>query len=156
MWCKRALFARVQAAYLAEVIDPQLAPLSLPGAGLASLIRYFENLGQFMREAPAEVANRGCLLLNTATELAVLDEEAAVLVESYRQRMAAVFRAVLAQAARDGDLDSVEGTQARRVDLLVAQVIGLFVTSRLSPPAAAALAATISAEIRTWKPRSVS
>ncbi len=44
--------------------------------------------------------------MNTATELAVLDDEAAAVVEGYRLRVAAVFRAVLTKAMEDGDLGS--------------------------------------------------
>ena len=149
---KRELFARVLAGYLAEVIDPRLAPLEHASAGFDSLVTYFDDFARFFRAAPAEVAGRGCLLLNTATELAVLDHEAAAMVENYRRRMAGVFLAVLHQAARDGDLDVHQDAEARRSELLTAQVVGLFLTSRLSLPAAAGLAAAIAAEIRTWRP----
>jgi TetR/AcrR family transcriptional repressor of nem operon len=148
---KRELFARVLAGYLAEVIGPRLAPLEHQGAGLDALVRYFENLGRFLVEAPAEISTRGCLLLNTATELAVLDDEAAVMVEGYRRRIAAVFLAVLTQAVRDGDLDGPDVVVARRAELLTAQVVGLFMTSRLSRSAAAALAAAIVAELGNWR-----
>jgi TetR/AcrR family transcriptional repressor of nem operon len=146
---KRALFARVQAAYLAEVINPRLAPLEAPAAGLVSLVAYFETFGRYLREAPAELAGRGCLLVNTATELAVLDDEAAGVVEAYRQRVRAVFRAVVEQAVADGDLAD-PGASGRRAEMLTAQVIGLFLTSRLSLPAAADLADAVAAEVRSW------
>ncbi|HST85584.1 MAG TPA: helix-turn-helix domain-containing protein [Kineosporiaceae bacterium] len=149
---KRALFARVLEGYLAEVIDPRLAPLDRPGAGFDSLITYFEDFGKFFRAAPAKLAGRGCLLLNTATELAVLDDDAAAMVENYRRRMAAVFLAALGQAVQDGDLEADEGATRRRAELLTAQVVGLFLTSRLSLPAAAGLATAIAAEIRSWRP----
>jgi len=147
---KRALFARVLDGYLAEVIDPRLAPLERKGAGFASLVAYFNDFGRYLRLAPPELAGRGCLLLNTATELAVLDDEAAAVVEAYRQRVAAAFLAVVTQAAEDGDL-AVDGASGRRADLLTAQVIGLFLTSRLSLPAAAGLADAIAGEIQTWR-----
>lgn len=146
---KRALFARVLDGYLADVIDPRLAPLERPGAGFASLVGYFNDFGRYLRLAPPDLAGRGCLLLNTATELAVLDDEAAAVVEAYRQRVAAVFLAVVTQATEDGDLG--DGATGRRADLLTAQVIGLFLTSRLSLPAAAGLADAISGEIQSWR-----
>jgi len=148
---KRALFARVLEGYLVEVINPRLAPLERQGSGFASLVMYFEEFGQFLRSAPAGVAGRGCLLLNTATDLAVLDDDARAVVEKYRRRVTAVFLAVLTQAVRDGELTA--GAEIRRADLLTAQVIGLFLTSRLNLPAAAALADAVAAEIRTWTPR---
>jgi TetR/AcrR family transcriptional repressor of nem operon len=149
---KRALFTRVLEGYLADVIDPRLAPLDRPGAGFDALVTYFENFGAFFQTAPANLAGRGCLLLNTATELAVLDDDAAAMVENYRRRMAGVFLAVLTQAVRDGDLEAAEDATRRRAELLTAQVVGLFLTSRLSLPAAAGLATAIAAEIRSWRP----
>jgi AcrR family transcriptional regulator len=152
---KRALFTRVLEGYLADVIDPRLAPLDRPGAGFDALVTYFENFGAFFQTAPANLAGRGCLLLNTATELAVLDDDAAAMVENYRRRMAGVFLAVLTQAVRDGDLETAEPAEdatRRRAELLTAQVVGLFLTSRLSLPAAAGLATAIAAEIRSWRP----
>jgi AcrR family transcriptional regulator len=152
---KRALFTRVLEGYLADVIDPRLAPLDRPGAGFDALVTYFENFGAFFQTAPANLAGRGCLLLNTATELAVLDDDAAAMVENYRRRMAGVFLAVLTQAVRDGDLETAEPAEdatRRRAELLTAQVVGLFLTSRLSLPAAAGLAIAIAAEIRSWRP----
>jgi TetR/AcrR family transcriptional repressor of nem operon len=147
---KRALFGQVLAGYLAEVIDPRLAPLERPEAGFASLATYFEEFGRFFRHSPADLAGRGCLLLNSATELAVLDDEAAAMVEGYRQRMVAVFLAVLTRAAGQGDLDA-GGTPGVRAELLTAQVIGMFLTSRLSPPAAATLADTIGEQLHSWQ-----
>jgi TetR/AcrR family transcriptional repressor of nem operon len=150
---KRALFARVLDGYLLDVIDPRLAPLERPGAGFDSLVGYFDDFGRYLRLAPPDLAGRGCLLMNTATELAVLDDEAAAVVEAYRQRVTAVFLAVLVQAAADGDLGDpgAGGLTGRRADLLTAQVIGLFLTSRLSLPAAAGLADAIAGEIQSWR-----
>jgi TetR/AcrR family transcriptional repressor of nem operon len=139
---KRALFARVLDHYLAEVIGPRLAPLEQPEAGSAELVDYFEEFGRFLREAPPAVAGRGCLLVNTATELAVLDDEAAAVVEAYRQRVTAVFLVVIERAGLDG--------AERRAELLTAAVIGLFLTSRLSLPAAARLADATALEVRDW------
>ena len=146
---KRALFARVQADYLADVITPRLAPLERSGAGTASLVTYFTTFAEYLRTAPPERAGRGCLLVNTATELAVLDDEAAGVVEAYRQRVRAVFGTVLQQAVQDGGLPD-DGSAERRAELLTAEVIGVFLTSRLSLPAAAALADAVAADIRSW------
>ena len=149
---KRALFARVQADYLADVITPRLAPLERPGAGMASLVTYFTTFAEYLRTAPPERAGRGCLLVNTATELEVLDDEAAGVVEAYRQRVRAVFDTVLQQAVQDGDLPD-DGSAERRAELLTAQVIGVFLTSRLSLPAAAVLADAVAADVRSWSQR---
>jgi AcrR family transcriptional regulator len=147
---KRTLFARVLEGYLTEVIDPRLAPLEQVGAGFAALVGYFDDFGRYLRLAPPDLAGRGCLLVNTATELAVLDDEAATVVEGYRQRVGAAFLSVVSRATEDGDLGDEDAVE-RRAELLTAQVVGLFMTSRLSLPAAAGLADAISGEIQSWR-----
>lgn len=126
---KRGLFDRAIASYLAEVIDPLLAPLEADGAGPRELAAYFGSLARLFREAPEPIARRGCLLLNTAMELDDLDADAARTVAAYRARIRAAF----AHAS------------AADPDVLTATQIGLMVTSRLDPAAAAALAESLAA-----------
>jgi AcrR family transcriptional regulator len=140
---KRGLFERAIGSYLDEVIEPLLRDLEAPGAGSAELAAYFESLARLFRTAPAEVANRGCLLLNTAMELNDLDADAAKAVADYRGRVRAAFLSAL----RSSTSDAAEAE--RRADTLTASQIGMMVTSRLDPATAAALADTLAAEART-------
>jgi TetR/AcrR family transcriptional repressor of nem operon len=139
---KRGLFERAVGSYLDEVIDPLLHDLEAPGAGAEELAAYFESLAQLFRTAPPEIADRGCLLLNTAMELNDLDAEAAKAVAAYRGRVRAAFFG----AARASTSDIAEAE--RRADLLTASHIGMMVTSRVDPATAAALADTLAAEAR--------
>lgn len=130
---KRGLFDRAIRSYLTEVIDPLLAPLEAEGAGRTQLADYFAQLARVFREAPAPVARRGCLLLNTAMELDDLDAEAARTVAGYRARVRAAFA----------------NASAADPEMLTAAQIGLMVTSRLDPAAAAVLADALAASARS-------
>jgi TetR/AcrR family transcriptional regulator, transcriptional repressor for nem operon len=141
---KRGLFDRAVQDYLEAVVDPLLRPLEADGAGRAELAAYFEALERSFRTAPDQVARRGCLLLNTATELADLDGAAADLVRAYRLRVRAAFGKVLESTGQP-----VADPQGR-ADILTAAQIGLMVTCRLDPALAAALAETLAAEVRSW------
>jgi AcrR family transcriptional regulator len=142
---KRGLFGRAAEGYLAEIIDPRLAPVEAVGAARGELVGYFASVATLLRSAPDRVARRGCLLLNSAMELDDLDAGAAALVGGYRARVRAAFR----RAIRNSGVD--RAVADRRADLLTAGMIGVMVTSRLDPVVAADLADTIAADIRSWK-----
>ncbi|NQX29273.1 helix-turn-helix transcriptional regulator [Microbacteriaceae bacterium VKM Ac-2854] len=127
---KRGLFDRAIRSYLDEIIEPLLGPVESGEAGLGV---YFGSLARVFREAPPQIARRGCLLLNTAMELDDLDAEAARTVAAYRERVRAAF------ATAD----------AADPELLTAAQIGLMVTSRLDPAAAASLADALAASARS-------
>ncbi len=137
---KRALFTRAAESYLAAVIDPRLAPLETPAAGQDELAAFFDGLAQFFEHAPAPIARRGCLMLNTAMDLNDLDEDAAELVRAYRERMRAAFLGACRSYAADPE---------QAAELLTAAQIGLMVTARLDPAAAATLARSLAAQVRT-------
>ena len=140
---KRGLFERALGSYLDEVIEPLLHDLEAPGAGSAELAAYFESLARLFRTAPPQVADRGCLLLNTAMELNDLDADAAKAVAAYRGRVRAAFLGAIRATA-------VYAAEAeRRADTLTASQIGMMVTSRLDPATAAALADILAAEARS-------
>ena len=139
---KRGLFERALGSYLDEVIEPLLHDLEAPGAGSAELAAYFESLARLFRTAPPQVADRGCLLLNTAMELNDLDADAAKAVAAYRDRVRAAFLGAVRATASDA------AEAERRADTLTASQIGMMVTSRVDPATAAALADILAAEAR--------
>jgi TetR/AcrR family transcriptional repressor of nem operon len=141
---KRGLFDRVAASYLDEVIGPLLEPMEAEGAGRDELVAYFLALSNFLRSSPRNVATRGCLMLNTAMELNILDKDAARVVRGYRQRVRdAIFHALGGMAV---DIVDVDG----KADVLTAGQVGLMVTSRIDPIQAAELAETIAADVKSW------
>lgn len=139
---KRALFDRCARNYRDRVITPRLAPLEAPDAGPADLVRYFEGLATLFATAPERLVRRGCLLLNTATDLNDLDPAALDLVGGYRNRLHTAFLGI----ARRAPVPDPE----HHADLLTAAQIGLMVTVRLDPVLASHLAGRLATEVRGW------
>ncbi|MCY1043686.1 helix-turn-helix domain containing protein [Corallococcus sp. bb12-1] len=145
---KRALFTRAVALYLQEVIAPRLVVFATGTPGLEQVTTYFESLATTMGTAPPTLTRRGCLLVNTATELAPHDAEAHQAVEDYRALLIGHLTRALEGAARAGLMP--RKTVARRVELLVGAVIGVLVTARVDPAAAARLARAAASEVAGW------
>jgi TetR/AcrR family transcriptional regulator, transcriptional repressor for nem operon len=145
---KRGLFGRAIALYLEEVIAPRLGVFGEDAPGLSRVVEYFESLAVTMASAPPALTRRGCLLVNTATELGPHDAEAHRAVEDYRALLRGHLTRALEGAAREGVLP--RKTVARRVELLLAAVIGVLVTARLDPQAAARLARAAASEAAGW------
>lgn len=134
---KRQLFTLAVENYLTEVAVPRLAALEAPGATAAQVVDYFESLAAVMANSPGRLARRGCLVVNSITELAAHDPEAQAIGVSYRVRLLRAFTGALPPA-----------TAAQRAELLTGTVIAVLVTARLDPAQAAALARAAAAEVR--------
>jgi TetR/AcrR family transcriptional repressor of nem operon len=141
---KRGLFDHVAKSYLDEIIGPLLEPMEADGAGRAEIVAYFLALARFLRESSRPIATRGCLMLNTAMELNILDKDAARVVRGYRERVrAAIYHSL-------GKMADVVSDRDGKADVLTAGQMGLMVTSRIDPIQAAELAETIAADIDNW------
>jgi AcrR family transcriptional regulator len=138
---KRHLFSLALQNYLADVAWPRLAPVEEPGAGPGRVAGYFTALAAALTAAP-ELARRGCLIVNTITELGAHDAEARAFGTAYRNRLRNAFAAAFASAmpAR---------AAARRADVVTATLIGILVTARLDPAGAATLARATASETRS-------
>jgi TetR/AcrR family transcriptional regulator, transcriptional repressor for nem operon len=141
---KRGLFGRALRNYLDEVIWPMLAPMEATGAGREEIVGYFMAQAANLRRSRRSVLTQGCLIANTSTELNVLDAEALQVVVEYRNRVrAAIFRAL------GGMAESIQDREAK-ADILTATQIGVMITARVSPNAAANLAETIATDVKAW------
>ena len=141
---KRGLFDRALRNYLDEVIWPMLEPMEATGAGREEIVGYFLAQGANLRRSRRSVLTQGCLIANTSTELNVLDAEAVQIVLEYRNRLqAAIFHAL------GGMAESIHDREAK-AEILAATQIGLMITARVSPIAAAKLAETIATDVKTW------
>lgn len=141
---KRALFDRALRNYLEEVIWPLLAPMEAPGAGREEIVGYFLAQAANLRRSRRSVLTQGCLIANTSTELNVLDAEAVQVVLEYRNRVrAAIFHAL------GGIVRPVQDREAK-ADILAATQIGVMISARVDPRAAAKLAETIATDLKTW------
>jgi TetR/AcrR family transcriptional regulator, transcriptional repressor for nem operon len=141
---KRGLFDRALRNYLDDVIWPLLAPMEATGAGREEIVGYFLAQAANLAGPPDSVLTHGCLIANTSTELNVLDAEAVQVVLEYRNRVrAAIFHAL------GGMAESVHDREAK-ADILAATQIGVMITARVNPKAAAKLAETIATDVKTW------
>jgi TetR/AcrR family transcriptional repressor of nem operon len=139
---KRGLFDRALRSYLDELIWPMLAPMEAPGAGREEIVDYFLAQAANLRRSRRSVLTQGCLIANTSTELNVLDAEAVEVVLQYRNRVrAAIFHALSGMA---------EAIRQAKAEILAAAQIGVMITARVDPSAAAKLAETIATDVKTW------
>ncbi len=98
---KRGLFRKVLQSYMDRFRHQYQADLRGPDASLPEIREYFESL---MGLAAGETAHNGCLLCNTAVEMARSDEEIATDVRSFFQDTVAVFKNALRNAREKGEL----------------------------------------------------
>jgi TetR/AcrR family transcriptional regulator, transcriptional repressor for nem operon len=141
---KRGLFDRALRSYLEELIWPLLAPMEAEGAGRDEIVGYFLAQAANLRRSRRSVLTHGCLIANTSTELNVLDAEAAQVVLEYRNRVrAAIFHAL-------GGMTETIHDRAAKAEILAATQIGVMISARVDPIAAAKLAETIATDVKTW------
>ena len=95
---KDALFHACLDRYAANAAGAWLEALERPGAGLAEIRRFFKSLAAY---ASGDPARRGCLMVNTAVELAPHEPKAEAAAAQHFQRMEAAFRRVLERSAQD-------------------------------------------------------
>ena len=125
---KEGLFAAALARYETRVVSDVLAELERGSAGLAALRRYFSRGIDYL-SSPAGL--RGCLMTNTATELAGAPSGEPVCV--HLERLEAAFVAVLRRARDRGEL--VPNAPIRDLARhLLAVVQGLQVIAKTAPP----------------------
>ncbi|MGE0093191.1 MAG: TetR/AcrR family transcriptional regulator [Alphaproteobacteria bacterium] len=121
---KDALFHACLDRYAAHTAGAWLEALERPGAGLAEIRRFFKSLAAY---AAGDPARRGCLMVNTAVELAPHEPKAGAAAARHFKRMETAFRNALARAAAElrpgADPDSL-------APYLVAVASGLLVLAR--------------------------
>ncbi len=94
---KRDLFRAALAHYMERFRNEFQADLRRPEAALPEIRGYFESL---LELGATEAAKRGCLVCNTAIEMARSDREVAADVQAFFEEMFGVFRNALKNAKR--------------------------------------------------------
>jgi len=142
---KQALFEAAIAEYEEGFLGPLLAGVEAPGAGLREASRFFADLAVAFRDPDTQ---RGCLIVNSITELAQRNAEftpmATRLATRYHTAFSNALRGAVAQGAMDRRLLD------RRVKLLASSAHGVWVRVRVDPQAAAAACRAIAREIDSW------
>jgi TetR/AcrR family transcriptional regulator, transcriptional repressor for nem operon len=98
---KQSLFLAALDHYLDTVVGSLLQEMAQPGAGLAALRSYFD---QLVAIAHTPAGLYGCLMCNTAIELAPHDPATAQKVNAFLARLHGTFRGAVATAQQRGDL----------------------------------------------------
>jgi AcrR family transcriptional regulator len=142
---KQALFQAAIAEYEEGFLGPLLAKVEAPGAGLREASRFFADLAVAFRDPGAR---RGCLVVNSITELAHRDPEFTPLAARLATRYHTAFTNALRGAVTKGDME--RRLLDRRVKLLASSAHGVWVDVRANPEAAAAACRAIAREIASW------
>ena len=125
---KHQLFVAVLERYCATIVADLMAELE-QAAGLVAIRRFFMRLVDVFASAQGW---RGCLITNTAVELAPHDPQAAAKVQAYVVRLEEAFYRVLLQAQQAQQLPATHACRdlAR---FLVGSALGLGVLAKTSP-----------------------
>ena len=127
---KKGLFEAALALYEDEVVARNLAGIEAPAAGLQAIQQLFDGFAQWAGEHNAVL---GCLICNTATELAAKDPSSQVVVNRYVARLSTAFAHCLQQAQADGQLQQdVDALQEGR--FLATLLLGFLVQLRAQVP----------------------
>jgi len=123
---KRALFEQALRRYGDQRVAGLIELLKRPEPARARLQAALERLA-----APenAFLRQRGCLAVNTVTELGERDEAAAAIVRSVFERMERALQATIEEGQRNGELDA--DRNAREIaSLLLTTIIGMSVVAK--------------------------
>ncbi len=123
---KRALFEQALRRYGDQRVAGLIELLKRPEPARARLRAALERLA-----APenAFLRQRGCLAVNTVTELGERDEAAAAIVRSVFERMERALQATIEEGQRNGELDA--DRNAREIaSLLLTTIIGMSVVAK--------------------------
>jgi TetR/AcrR family transcriptional repressor of nem operon len=126
---KRGLFLETLDRYSKLVVPEKLGALERPGAGLAELRAYFDGLVDDLTTPEGRV---GCLMVNSAMELAAQDSDVGVIVRTHMKRLEVNAERALRNAKRRGEIPKHVKPRAKAIQLL-ATGMGLMVVGKTDP-----------------------
>jgi AcrR family transcriptional regulator len=147
---KRGLFEAALAEYFESFVQPLLGPLEARGAGLAEAAGFFASLGSLLHDPDAQ---RGCLMINTMSELAGRDPTFTPAAAGFAKRYRLAFSNALRGAAAQGLIERRAVTP--RAHLLAVAAMGVWLAARADPGAAATTCDAIAGEIKSWARRPI-
>jgi TetR/AcrR family transcriptional repressor of nem operon len=126
---KRGLFLETLARYSKLVVPEKLGALERTDAGLAELRGYFDGLVDDLTLPEGRV---GCLMVNSAMELAAVDSEVGELVRAHMTRLERNAERALRNAKRRGEISEHVSPRAKAAQLM-ATGMGLMVVGKTNP-----------------------
>jgi TetR/AcrR family transcriptional regulator, transcriptional repressor for nem operon len=126
---KRELFLGSLDRYSKLVVPEKLGALERPGASLAELRAYFDGL---VCDLLSPEGRAGCLMVNTAMELAADDSEVARVVRTHMDRLERNATRALRNAKRRGEI-AAHVKPAAKATQLMATAMGLMVVGKTNP-----------------------
>jgi TetR/AcrR family transcriptional regulator, transcriptional repressor for nem operon len=123
---KRGLFLACLDHYQETVVEEAFGVVEQPDASLKNIRAYFVRL---LEPATTEQRKLGCLMVNTASDVAPYDKRAANKVEKFRSRLQTGFDVALSNAKARGELHDQFNT-GPAADFLTGVAQGLSVMSR--------------------------
>jgi TetR/AcrR family transcriptional repressor of nem operon len=123
---KRALFEQALRRYGDQRVAGLIELLNRPEPARARLRAALERLA-----APenADLRQRGCLAVNTVTELGETDEAAATIVRGVFERMERALQATIEEGQRNGELDA-DCSAKEIASLMLTTIIGMSVVAK--------------------------
>jgi len=126
---KRGLFLETLHRYSNLVVPEKLGALERPGSGLPELRAYFDGL---VRDLSTPEGRMGCLMVNSAVELAAEDSEVGALVREHMARLERNAERALRNAKRRGEISAHVNPRAKATQLM-ATGMGLMVVGKTDP-----------------------
>lgn len=126
---KRELFLNALARYSRLVVPEKMGALERPGASVAELRDYFDGLVSDLMSPEGQM---GCLMVNSAMELAAEDSEVAKVVRDHMTRLERNAVRALRNAKRSGEIPRHIQPAAKATQLM-ATGMGLMVVGKTNP-----------------------
>ena len=123
---KRGLFLACLDHYQDTVVEDAFGVVEQPNAGLKNIRAYFMRL---LQPSDTDQVQLGCLMVNTASDVAPSDKRAANKVEKFRSRLQSGFRRALSNAKGRRDLPARFDSE-KSADFLTGVAQGLSVMAR--------------------------
>lgn len=126
---KRELFLSALDRYSQLVVPQKLGELEQPGASVLEIRAYFDALVSDLSSPEGRV---GCLMVNTAMELAAEDSQIGRVVRDHMARLERNTARALRNARRRGEV-STRVVPAKKATQLMATAMGLMVVGKTDP-----------------------
>ena len=126
---KRELFLGSLERYSKLVVPEKLGALDRPGASLAEVRSYFDGL---VTDLLTPEGRMGCLMVNSAMELAAEDSDVSRVVRGHMARLERNATRALRNAKRRGELPARIASRAKATQLM-ATAMGLMVVGKTNP-----------------------